>query len=107
MNRGMTEAKYRASRTARLLGNPSVYLVVEAMLGAGAVTPTALSRRVKRNLTTVSNYLKSLKLAEVVRFESDGHHNWYRVKYPDAVRRVLRSLDGLARRSARGIRAQR
>jgi len=103
----MTEAKYRASRTARLLGNPSVFTLVEAMLGAGTVTPTALSRRVKRNLTTVSNYLKSLKLAEVVRFESDGHHNWYRVKYPVAVRRVMRSLTDLARKSAVGIRAAR
>jgi predicted transcriptional regulator len=103
----MHESKYRASRTARLLGNPSVFTLVETMLGEGTVTPTSLSRRLKRDITTVSNYLKSLKLAEVVRFESDGHHNWYAVKYPDAVRRVMRSLTDLARRSARGIRAAR
>ena len=103
----MIEAKYRASRTARLLGNPSVYSLVETMLASGRVTPTSLSHRLKRRLTTVSNYLKSLKLAEVVRFESDGYHNWYRVKYPPAVRRVRRALQDLARASARGVRAAR
>ena len=101
----MVEAKYRASRTARLLGNPSVFMLVEAMLGAGKVTPTSLSHRLKRNITTVSNYLKSLKLAEVVRFESDGYHNWYRVKYPAAVRHVMRALQQLARVSSAGVRA--
>ncbi len=99
----MVEAKYRASRTARLLGNPSVYTLVETMLGAGRVTPTALSRRLKRNITTVSNYLKSLKLAEVVRFQSDGYHNWYQVKYPPAVRRVMKALQDLAKTSARRV----
>jgi len=103
----MIESTYRASRTARLLGNPNVYSLVEHMLKLGRVTPTLLARHVKRNLTTVSNYLKSLKLAEVVRFESDGYHNWYRVKYPPAVRTIMRSLRSFARLSAAGIRASR
>jgi len=103
----MTEAKYRASRTARLLGNPRMFTLVEFLLRSGRVTPTALARRLRRNLTTVSNYLRSLKLADVVRFRSDGYHNWYQVKYPGPTRQVLNSLQTLARSSAAGIRAAR
>jgi predicted transcriptional regulator len=102
----MLEKQYRASRTARVLGNPSVYAIVEHLLAVKRTTPTALARRVGRNLTTVSNYLKSLKLAEVVRWESDGYNHWYRIKYPGETRAVMKCLGRLAEKAARGWSAR-
>jgi len=40
----------------------------------------------------VSNVLATLRLAEVVRYESDGKHNYYRHKHPGEIRQVLFTL---------------
>jgi hypothetical protein len=40
----------------------------------------------------VSTVLGVLRLAEVVRYDTDGKRNRYRLKYPSEVRSVLASL---------------
>jgi hypothetical protein len=40
----------------------------------------------------VSSVLGALRLAEVVRYDTDGKHNRYRLKHPRQVRGVLAAL---------------
>jgi hypothetical protein len=40
----------------------------------------------------VSNVLGALRLADVVRYDSEGKRNYYRLKHPREIRRVLAAL---------------
>jgi hypothetical protein len=40
----------------------------------------------------VSNVLGALRLADVVRYNSDGKRNYYRLKHPREIRQVLAAL---------------
>ena len=58
----------------------------------GLLTPGEIARTVGRSVPRVSNVLAALRLAEVVRYESDGKHNYYRLKHPSDIRQPLASL---------------
>ena len=50
------------------------------------------SRAAGRSVQRVSTVLAALRLGEVVRYESDGKRNRYRLKHPGEVRSLLRDL---------------
>ncbi len=88
----MEEDSYRQSRLCRLLGNPVAFAVVEALAENKELNPSEISRAVGRSVQRVSTVLGALRLAEVVRYETDGKRNLYRLKHPSEVRSVLTSL---------------
>jgi hypothetical protein len=45
-----------------------------------------------RSVPRVSNVLGALRLTDVVRYDSDGKRNYYRLKHPSEIRRVLAAL---------------
>ena len=47
---------------------------------------------VGRSVQRVSNVLGALRLADVVRYDSDGKHNYYRLKHPSEIPQVLAAL---------------
>ena len=51
-----------------------------------------IARAVGRGVQRVSTVLGALRLAEVVRYDTDGKHNRYRLKHPSEVRSVLGAL---------------
>jgi len=51
-----------------------------------------IARAVGRSVQRVSTVLGALRLAEVVRYDTDGKHNRYRLKHPSEVRNVLAAL---------------
>jgi hypothetical protein len=63
----MEEALYRQSRLCRLLGNPVVYSIVNALHEREEMTPTQIVEAVGRSLGRVSALLAALRLADVVR----------------------------------------
>jgi DNA-binding transcriptional ArsR family regulator len=67
------EDSYRQSRLCRVLGNPVAFAIVELLAENKELTPGEIARAVGRSVTRVSNVLGSLRLAEVVRYESDGN----------------------------------
>ena len=85
----MEEDSYRQSRLCRVLGNPVAFAVVELLAENKELNPGEIARR---SVPRVSNVLAALRLAEVVRYESDGKHNYYRLKHPGDIRRLLASL---------------
>lgn len=98
----MLETRYRASRIARVLGNPLIYEMLRFM-GARRVTPTQIANHLKRSAPTVSNYLRSAKLAELVRYETAsnpgrGHGTEYWLKDP-RILEVLTELEAFVERS--------
>ena len=88
----MEEDSYRQSRLCRLLGNPVAFAVVELLAENKVLTPSEIARAVGRSVQRVSNVLGALRLADVVRYDSDGKRNYYRLKHPGEIRQVLAAL---------------
>ena len=88
----MEEGSYRQSRLCRLLGNPVAFAVVQLLAENKELTPGEIARAVGRSVQRVSTVLGALRLGEVVRYESDGKRNLYRLKHPSEVKGVLSAL---------------
>ena len=88
----MEEDSYRQSRLCRLLGNPVAFAVVQLLAENKELSPSQIARAVGRSVQRVSTVLGALRLAEVVRYDTDGKRNRYRLKHPSEVRSVLGAL---------------
>jgi len=88
----MEEKLYRQSRLCRLLGNPVVYSIVDALHTREAMTPTQIVEVVGRSLGRVSALLAALRLADVVRYETGGGHTTYWLKHKAETGRLLKAL---------------
>jgi len=86
------EDSYRESRLCRVFGNPVAFAVVELLAENKELNPSEIARAVGRSVPRVSNVLAALRLAEVVRYDSDGKHNYYRLKHPGEIRQILAAL---------------
>ena len=88
----MEEQSYRQSRLCRLLGNPLAFAVVQRLAANKELNPSEIARAVGRSVQRVSTVLSALRLAEVVRYDTDGKRTRYRLKHPREVRNVLGAL---------------
>lgn len=88
----MEEVAYRQSRLCRLLGNPLAFAIVQALAENKEMSPSNVAKTVGRSLSRVSHVLAALRLAEVVRYETERRRARYRLKHPREVQRILRSL---------------
>lgn len=96
----MEEDSYRQSRLCRLLGNPVAFAIVQLLAENKDLSPSEIARAVGRSVPRVSNVLSALRLAEVVRYDTDGKHNRYRLKHSGEVRDVLASLSRFVKRAS-------
>ncbi len=88
----MEEPIYRQSRLCRLLGNPMAFTVVNILSKHKELSPSEIARTVSRSVSRVSHVLAALRLAEVVRYETDGRQARYRLKHPRETRQLLEAL---------------
>lgn len=88
----MEEESYRHSRLCRLLGNPVAFAVVQLLVENRQMSAGDIARAVGRSTQQVRTVLAALRLAEVVRYESDGKRNRYRLKHPGEFRNLLAAL---------------
>src|SRR5215813_8034793 len=88
----MEERVYRQSRLCRLLGNPLAFAVVNVLGENKELTPSEIARAVGRSVSRVSHVLAALRLAEVVRYETDGRQARYRLKHPRETRQLFQAL---------------
>ena len=93
----MEEGSYRQSRLCRLLGNPMAFAVVQLLAENKQMSPSEIARAVGRSVQRVSTVLGALRLAEVVRYDTDGKRNRYRLKHPSEVKNVLSALSRLVK----------
>jgi DNA-binding transcriptional ArsR family regulator len=91
------EDSYRQSRLCRLLGNPVAFAVVELLAENKELSPSEIARAVGRSVPRVSNVLGALRLADVVRYDSDGKRNYYRLKHRGEIRQVFAALSRLVK----------
>ena len=91
----MEEVIYRQSRLCRLLGNPIAFTVV--CLLAESKEMSQIAQAIGRSVPRTSNVLGSLRLAELVRYETEGRHARYRLKHPHEIRRILDALSGFVK----------
>jgi len=66
------EVSYRQSRLCRLLGNPVAFTVVSLLADSKEMSTGEIARAIGRSVPRTSNILGALRLAEVVRYETDG-----------------------------------
>jgi DNA-binding transcriptional ArsR family regulator len=88
----MEEKVYRQSRLCRLLGNPLAFAIMNVLSDSKELNPSEIARAVGRSVSRVSHVLAALRLAEVVRYETDGRQARYRLKHPRETRQLLQSL---------------
>jgi DNA-binding transcriptional ArsR family regulator len=88
------ELSYRQSRLCRLLGNPIAFSVVSLLAENKQMSTGEIAKAISRSVPRTSNILAALRLAEVVRYETEGRHAQYRLKHPREVRRILNALSG-------------
>jgi DNA-binding transcriptional ArsR family regulator len=60
------------------------------------LNPSEIARAVG-SVPRVSNVLGALRLADVVRYDSDGKRNYYRLKHRGEIRQVLAALSRLVK----------
>ena len=101
------EVSYRQSRLCRLLGNPIAFTVVILLAENKEISTGEIAKAIGRSVPRTSNILGALRLAEVVRYETEGRHARYRLKHPREVRRVLDALAGFVKTAAVAERSQR
>ncbi len=56
------------------------------------MSPSEIAKAVGRSVSRVSHLLAALRLAEVVRYETEGRRATYRLKHPREVRQLLKAL---------------
>ncbi|MBI4431466.1 MAG: winged helix-turn-helix transcriptional regulator [Candidatus Omnitrophica bacterium] len=88
----MEEIAYRQSRLCRLLGNPIAFAIVQALAENKEMSSGAIADAVGRSVSRVSHVLAALRLAEVVRYETEGRRATYRLKHPRQIRQILSGL---------------
>ena len=93
----MEEESYRQSRLCRLLGNPITFAVVQLLAENKDLSPSEIAGAVGRSVSRISNVLGALRLAEMVRYDTDGRRARYRLKHPREVRRVIDALAGFVK----------
>ena len=54
------------------MGNPIAFAVVDVLSQNKELTPSEIAHAVGRSVSRVSHVLASLRLAEVVRYDTDG-----------------------------------
>ena len=99
----MDEGSYRQSRLCRLLGNPVAFAVVQLLAENGQLSTSEIARAIGRSVSRISNVLAALRLAEVVRYETEGRQARYRLKHPRELRKLLDALSGFVK-SASAVR---
>jgi predicted transcriptional regulator len=63
--------------------------------------PSEIARAVGRSVPRVSNVLGALRLADVVRYDSDGKRNYYWLKHPSEIRQVLVALSRVVKAASK------
>ena len=76
----------------RVLGNPLTFAVVQILAKNGEMSPSQIAAVVGRSVSRVSNVLAALRLAEVVRYQTEGRKARYRLKHPRETRKLLAVL---------------
>lgn len=102
---GIPEPLYRASRIARVLGNPTAYAIL-AQLAQSPQTPTQLARKVKRPLTTISQTLAKLRAVDVVRYRKSAAGTVYAFKYEKSTTALLIAFAALVKDSFSNVPEQ-
>ena len=88
----MDESIYRQSRLCRLLGNPLAFAIVDVLAAGKELSPSEIARAVSRSVSRVSHVLGALRLAELVRYETDGRQARYRLKHSRETQQLLEAL---------------
>jgi hypothetical protein len=93
----MEETNYRQSRLCRV---PVAFTVITQLAEHRQMSTGEIARAIRRSVPRTSNILAALRLAELVRYETDGRNALYRLKHPRELKRILEGLAGFVKGTA-------
>jgi DNA-binding transcriptional ArsR family regulator len=73
------------------------FTIVHLLTENKEMSPSEIAKAAGRSVPRVSNILAALRLAEVVRDETEGKWTRYRINHPREVRKVLEALAGFVK----------
>lgn len=76
----MEEYESRTVNIFKALGNPIRYQILKNLHKNGELTPTQMGEILNRKPPRVSSHLKILRDSDLVRFRTENHHVFYRLK---------------------------
>ena len=91
------EAEYGQSRLCRLRGNPIAFTVVGLLAAGKEMNTSEVAKAAGRSVSRVSNILGALRIAEVVRYQTEGTRAQYRLKHLRETRKILAALSGFVK----------
>jgi len=98
------EKKYRGSVVCRVMGYPITYAIVRLLLENGSMALEDIVKKTCRTKGTVCNHLLKLKLANLVRYDKDGHKTIYQLKYPVQIRNFIVACEKVIARTTQRIK---
>ena len=96
----MEEISYRQSRLCRLLGNPIAFTMVSLLAENKEMSTGEIAKAIGRSVPRTSNILSALRIAEVVRYETEGRYARYRLKHPREIKNILAALTKFVKTTA-------
>lgn len=102
----VVEQGFRGSQICRVLGSPIAFGLTTLLLERGPLSLTDLSRHSRRSKPATLYYLNRLRFAHIIRYESRRGETLYWIKYGDALRRLLESLDAYVVRAGSRLREE-
>jgi len=68
------------------------FMVVQVLAENKEMSPSQIAGAISRSVSRVSHVLATLRLAELVRYDTDGTRAKYRLKHPRETRKLLHAL---------------
>jgi hypothetical protein len=79
-----------------VFGNPVAFTIAQFLLENGEMSRSEIARRGRPQFVRVSHTLAALRLADVVRYDSDRKmRRRYWLKHPRKIRQVINALSNL------------
>jgi predicted transcriptional regulator len=99
----IVEKRFRGSLICRVLGYPISYGIVKFLLEKGKLDLDTIAKYVKRSKQATCSQLTKLRLANLVRYETEGTRTCYWIKYPKEIAKLLDTCESLVGRISRRL----
>lgn len=97
------EKVYRASRIARVIGNPTAFAIVDILLKEESLRPRDIANKLNLSLTTISHTLRMLRNIDLVRYKVGMRETYYFIKYENETRELINSFEKIVERTIKRV----
>lgn len=97
------EKVYRASRIARVIGNPTAFAIIDILIREESLRPRDIANKLNLSLTTISHTLRMLRNIDLVRYKVGMRETHYFIKYENETRELINSFEKIVERTIKRV----